>query len=55
MRRRNVVLVIKSNDNCLQPRGNSKIASGDVLVVSGYAGKACALKKLASPTQTWQY
>jgi len=46
------VLVIKRNDNCVRPRGDSKIASGDVLVASGYAEGADALKKLASPTQT---
>ena len=46
------VLVIKRNDNCIRPRGDSKIASGDVLVASGYAEGADALKKLASPTQT---
>ena len=46
------VLVIKRNDKCLRPRGDSKIAAGDVLVASGYAEGADALKKLASPTQT---
>ena len=46
------VLVIKRNDNCVRPRGDSKIASGDVLIASGYAEGADALKKLASPTQT---
>lgn len=46
------VLVIKRNDNCVRPRGDSKIASGDVLVASGYAEGADALKNLASPTQT---
>jgi uncharacterized protein with PhoU and TrkA domain len=45
------VLVIKRNDKCLRPRGESRIASGDVLVASGYAEGADALKKLASPTQ----
>ncbi len=46
------VLVIKRNDKCLRPRGESKIESGDVLVASGYAEGADALKRLASPTQT---
>ena len=46
------VLVIKRNDKCLRPRGESKIASGDVLVASGYAEGADDLKRLASPTQT---
>jgi uncharacterized protein with PhoU and TrkA domain len=46
------VLVIKRNDNCVRPRGDSKIATGDVLVASGYAEGADALKKLASPNQT---
>jgi uncharacterized protein with PhoU and TrkA domain len=46
------VLVIKRNNKCLRPRGESKIESGDVLVASGYAEGADALKRLASPTQT---
>jgi len=46
------ILVIKRNDKCLRPRGDSKIASGDVLVASGYAEGADDLKKLASPAQT---
>ena len=46
------VLVIKRNDKCLRPRGESRIASGDVLVASGYAEGADALKRLASPAQT---
>jgi uncharacterized protein with PhoU and TrkA domain len=46
------VLVIKRNDKCLRPRGESRIESGDVLVASGYAEGADALKQLASPTQT---
>ncbi len=46
------VLVIKRNEKCLRPRGESKIESGDVLVASGYAEGADALKRLASPTQT---
>jgi uncharacterized protein with PhoU and TrkA domain len=46
------VLVIKRNEKCLRPRGDSKIAVGDVLVASGYAEGADALKKLGSPTQT---
>ena len=46
------VLVIKRNDNCVRPRGDSKIEVGDVLVASGYAEGADALKRLASPTQT---
>ena len=46
------VLVIKRNDKCLRPRGDSKIAAGDVLVASGYAEGADDLKRLASPAQT---
>jgi uncharacterized protein with PhoU and TrkA domain len=46
------VLVIKRDDKCVRPRGDSKIAVGDVLVASGYAEGADALKKLASPAQT---
>jgi len=46
------VLVIKRNDKCLRPRGDSKIAVGDVLVASGYAEGADDLKRLASPAQT---
>jgi uncharacterized protein with PhoU and TrkA domain len=46
------VLVIKRNDRCVRPRGDSKISSGDVLIASGYAEGADALKRLASPTQT---
>ena len=46
------VLVIKRNDKCLRPRGDSKITAGDVLVASGYAEGADDLKRLASPTQT---
>ncbi len=45
------VLVIKRKDSCVRPRGDSKIELGDVLIVSGYAEGADALKKLASPTQ----
>jgi uncharacterized protein with PhoU and TrkA domain len=45
------VLVIKRNDKCLRPRGDSKIAAGDVLVASGYSEGADDLKRLASPTQ----
>ena len=46
------VLVIKRKDSCVRPRGDSKIEAGDVLIASGYAEGADALKKLASPTQT---
>ena len=46
------VLVIKRNDKCLRPRGESRIESGDVLVASGYAEGEEALKQLASPAQT---
>ena len=46
------ILVIKREDNCLRPRADSKIAVGDVLVASGYAEGADALKKLASPSET---
>jgi uncharacterized protein with PhoU and TrkA domain len=45
------VLVIKRNEKCLRPRGESRIESGDVLVASGYAEGADALKQLASPVQ----
>ena len=45
------VLVIKRNDNCVRPRGDSKIAVGDVLIASGYAEGADDLRRLASPTQ----
>jgi uncharacterized protein with PhoU and TrkA domain len=43
------VLVIKRNEKCLRPRGESRIESEDVLVASGYAEGADALKQLASP------
>ena len=43
------VLVIKREDNCLRPRADSKIAVGDVLVASGYAEGADALKMLLLP------
>jgi uncharacterized protein with PhoU and TrkA domain len=46
------VLVIKRNDKCLRPRGETRIAASDVLVASGYAEGAEDLKRLASPTQT---
>jgi len=46
------ILVIKRNDRCLRPRGDSRISLGDVLIASGYAEGADALKLLASPTQT---
>jgi len=45
------VLVIKRNDKCLRPRKDSIIQVGDVLVASGYAEGADALRKLASPSQ----
>lgn len=47
-----LVLVIKREEKCVRPRGDSKIEAGDVLVASGYAEGADALRKLASPTQT---
>lgn len=46
------VLVIKRKDNSVRPRGESKIAAGDILLASGYAEGAEDLKRLASPTQT---
>ncbi len=46
------VLVIKREDKCLRPRADSKIAVGDVLVASGYAEGANALKTLASPSES---
>jgi uncharacterized protein with PhoU and TrkA domain len=46
------ILVIKRNDRCLRPRGDSKISAGDVLIASGYSEGADALKLLASPAQT---
>jgi uncharacterized protein with PhoU and TrkA domain len=45
------VLVIKRKNNCLRPRGDSKIVEADVLVASGYAEGADDLRRLASPTQ----
>ncbi len=45
------VLVIKRDDKCLRPRKDSIIQVGDVLVASGYAEGADALRKLASPSQ----
>jgi uncharacterized protein with PhoU and TrkA domain len=45
------VLVIKRQDKCVRPRADSKIEAGDVLVASGYAEGADALRKLASPSQ----
>jgi uncharacterized protein with PhoU and TrkA domain len=46
------VLVIKRNEKCLRPRGDTRIEAGDVLVASGYAEGADDLKRLASPTLT---
>jgi len=46
------VLVIKRDDKCLRPRKDTIIQVGDVLVASGYAEGADALRKLASPSQT---
>jgi uncharacterized protein with PhoU and TrkA domain len=46
------VLVIKRNDKCVRPRGDSKISAGDVLVASGYTEGVDDLRRLASPTQT---
>jgi uncharacterized protein with PhoU and TrkA domain len=46
------VLVIKRGEKCLRPRADSKVEAGDVLIASGYAEGADALKKLASPTQS---
>jgi uncharacterized protein with PhoU and TrkA domain len=45
------VLAIKRDNACLRPRSDSRIAAGDVLIASGYAEGADALKKLASPNQ----
>jgi len=45
------VLVIKRGDKSIRPRADSKIEEGDVLIASGYAEGANALKKLASPAQ----
>jgi uncharacterized protein with PhoU and TrkA domain len=45
------VLVIKRDNACVRPRPDSKIAAGDVLIASGYAEGADALKKLAAPSQ----
>jgi uncharacterized protein with PhoU and TrkA domain len=44
------VLVIKRSEQCLRPRGDSRIQAGDILIASGYAEGAEDLKKLASPT-----
>jgi uncharacterized protein with PhoU and TrkA domain len=46
------VLVIKRDNACVRPRPDSKIVAGDILIASGYAEGADALKKLASPNQT---
>ena len=46
-----LVLVIKREERCIRPRGETKIQVGDILVASGYAEGADALRKLASPTQ----
>ena len=46
------VLVIKRDDKCVRPRADSKIQTGDVLVASGYAEGAEALKNLASPQRS---
>lgn len=46
------VLVIKREDQCVRPRADAKIAAGDVLVASGYAEGADALRKLASPSES---
>ena len=46
------VLVIKRDDKCVRPRADSKIQIGDVLVASGYAEGAEALKNLASPQRS---
>jgi uncharacterized protein with PhoU and TrkA domain len=45
------VLVIKREQQCLRPRGESKIEAGDVLIASGYAEGANDFKKIASPTE----
>lgn len=45
------VLVIKRADKYVRPRADSRIQSGDILIVSGYAEGADALRKLASPTE----
>ena len=46
------VLVIKRGEKCVRPRGDSRIGAGDVLIASGYAEGADALRKLASPSET---
>jgi uncharacterized protein with PhoU and TrkA domain len=46
------VLVIKREEKCVRPKGDSKILAGDVLVASGYAEGADALRRLASPAQS---
>lgn len=46
------VLVIKREDRCIRPKGDSKIQPGDILIASGYAKGVEDLKRLASPTQT---
>jgi len=45
------ILVIKRGEKYLRPRADSRIGVGDVLVASGYAEGANALKNLASPSQ----
>jgi uncharacterized protein with PhoU and TrkA domain len=43
------VLAIKRGEKCLRPKPDSKIQPGDVLIASGYAEGAAALKRIASP------
>jgi len=46
------VLVIKRAQQYVRPKGESRIAVGDVLIASGYAEGTDDLNKLASPAQT---
>lgn len=46
------ILVIKRDNKCVRPRADTVIKTNDVLVASGYAEGADALRKMASPAQT---
>ncbi len=43
------VLAIRRGGKCIRPKPHTRIAAGDVLIASGYAGGEEDLKKLASP------
>ncbi len=46
------ILVIRRAGKPIRPKGDSRIEAGDILVASGYAKGADALRKLASPEET---